>query len=88
MVANLLCVELELLTVEVTADVDVRGTLAMDQTVPVGFQVMQCRVNLKAKAGTDVEKLGKLKIIAEHCCIVRQTLANGVPIELAFFEGP
>ena len=87
MVSNPSCVELEVLTVEVTADVDVRGTLTMDQTVPVGFQAMRCLVTLRAKSGTDLEKLEKLKVIAEHCCIVRQTLANGVPIELAF-EGP
>ncbi len=87
MVANLLCVELEVLTVEVTADVDVRGTLAMDQIVPVGFQAMRCRVRLQAKFGTDTEKLEKLRVIAEHCCIVRQTLAKGVPIELEF-AGP
>ena len=87
MVANLLCVELEVLTVEVKADVDVRGTLTMDQTVPVGFQAMRCLVTLSAKSGTDSAKLEKLKVIAEHCCIVRQTLANGVQIKLGF-EGP
>lgn len=87
MVANMLCIEIEALSVEVTADVDVRGSLAMDQTVPVGFQAMRCRVNLQAKPGTDIEKLQKLKMIAEHCCIVSQTLAKGVPITLTF-DGP
>ncbi|MBV5331716.1 OsmC family protein, partial [bacterium] len=38
MVANILGVELEHLQVKVTAQVDVRGALAMSQEVPVGFQ--------------------------------------------------
>ncbi len=87
MVANSLCIELDVLTVEVTADVDVRGSLAMDQTVAIGFQAMKCSVNLRAKPGTDAVKLEKLKVIAEHCCIVRQTLSKGVPIAMAF-DGP
>lgn len=80
MVANLLGVELEFLAIEVTGDVDVRGTLAVDSHVPVGFQSMTCDVRLRAKAGTSPELLEKLKATAERCCIVRQTLSNGVAI--------
>ena len=57
MVANLLGVELDFLEVEVTADLDVRGTMAMDRQVPVGFQAMRCDVRLRAKEGTSSEVL-------------------------------
>jgi uncharacterized OsmC-like protein len=84
MVANYLGVELEFLEVEVTADVDVRGAMAIDQQVPVGFQSMRCNVRLRAKDGTNPEHLEALRMGAEHCCIVLQTLRNPPPVETTF----
>lgn len=84
MIANLLGVELEFLAVDVTADVDVRGTLAVDRQVPVGFQVMRCDVRLRAKEGTSPELLEKLRVAAERSCIVNQTLRSGVPVRTTF----
>ena len=84
MVANLLGVELEFLSVEVTADCDVRGSMAMDRQVPVGFQAMRCDVRLRAKAGTSPEVLEKLRVAAERCCVVQQTLRNPPPVQTTF----
>lgn len=84
MVANLLRVELEFLEVEVTGDVDLRGTMAVDPNVPVGFQSMHCKVELRAKEGTSPESLERLRIAAERSCVVLQTLRNGVPIQTEF----
>src|SRR4030065_777165 len=41
------------LSVEVVAEVDVRGCLMVDRGVPVGFQEMRCHVDLEAANGTD-----------------------------------
>lgn len=84
MVANFLGVELEFLEVEVTGDVDVRGTMAIDQKVPVGFQSMRCNVRLRAKDGTNPEHLKTLRVAAEHCCVVQQTLRTPPPVETTF----
>jgi uncharacterized OsmC-like protein len=84
MVANLLGVELEFLEVEVKADADVRGARAMDTQVPVGFQAMRCDVRLRAKEGTSPAVLERLRVAAEHCCIVLQTLRNPPPIQTTF----
>lgn len=84
MVANLLGVELEFLAVEVTAECDVRGAMAIDKQVPVGFQSMRCNVRLRAKEGTDPALLEKLRVAAERCCVVRQTLRNPPPVETTF----
>jgi len=84
MVANLLRVELEFLAVEVTADVDVRGTMMIDPQVPVGFQSINCDVKLKAKRGTNPKLLEKLRVAAEHCCVVQQTLRKPPPIKTNF----
>ena len=84
MVANVLGVELEYLSVEVTGEVDVRGAMAIDKQVPVGFQTMQCNVRLRAKEGTNPKLLKKLREAAEHCCVVQQTLRNPPPVQTTF----
>lgn len=84
MVANLLGVELEYLAVEVSADADVRGAMAIDRYVPVGFQAIRCDVRLRAKPGTPAELLEKLCASAERCCVVQQTLRSPPPVETTF----
>ncbi len=84
MVANLLGVELLELEVRVTASVDVRGTMAMDASVPVGFQAMTCDVRMKAKDGTSPDLLQKLQVAAERCCVVQQTLKSPPPVKTTF----
>ena len=84
MVANLLGVELEFLEVEVAAEVDVRGAMAVDQQVPVGFQSMRCDVRLRAKAGTDPAMLEQLRLTSERCCVVLQTLRRPPPVQSVF----
>ena len=84
LVANLLGIELEFLEVEVTAEVDLRGAMAVERNVPVGFQSMRCNVRLRAKEGTKPELLERLGAAAERCCVVQQTLRNPPPIQTTF----
>jgi uncharacterized OsmC-like protein len=84
MVANLLRVDLELLTVEVTAEVDVRGAMAIDRQVPVGFQSIRSDVKLRAREGTDPALLERLRVAAEACCVVLQTLRAPPPVQTTF----
>lgn len=46
-VANPMGIELE---ARVTASVNMRGTMGIDSTVPVGLQTMSCNVRMKVKA--------------------------------------
>jgi hypothetical protein len=85
MVANLLGVELTHLQVKVTATADVRGAMAMDPRVPVGFQAITCDINYSAKEGTDPELLQKLHVAAERCCVVQQTLRAPPTVKTTFF---
>ena len=87
MVANLLGIELLALEVRVTASVDVRGTMAIDRTVPVGFQAMTCDVRFQAKEGTAPELLQKLQVAAEQCCVVQQTLKAPPTVQTTFTRG-
>jgi len=80
-IADRLGVTLTRLEVEVTADVDVRGTLLVDTNVPVGFQTMRCHVNIQASEGTDPKLVKKLVAASEHSCVNLQTVRSGVSIE-------
>ena len=84
MVANLLGVELTHLEVRVTAAADVRGAMAMDPSVPVGFRSITCDVRYSAKEGTSPELLQKLHVAAERCCVVQQTLKAPPPVTTTF----
>jgi len=80
-IASRLGVKLNSLEVEVSADIDVRGTMVVDRDVPVGFQKMRCNVNIQAAEGTNHQLLGKLLAAAENSCVNLQTLRSGVPVE-------
>jgi len=79
-IAGQLAVEITKLTVTVAGDVDVRGTLCVSKEAPVGFQQMNVRVDLELAPGTMPKLEAKLVAAAEHCCVVLQTLRNGVPV--------
>lgn len=80
-IANRFGVVLTQLEVEVSADVDVRGTLMVDPQIPVGFQQIRCHVHIQADEKTKPQHLQQLVAAAEHCCVNLQTLRAGVPVE-------
>ncbi len=80
MLAEHLGVRLLSLEVKVEAQCDVRGCLLVDRRVPVGFQKMRCSVRLQPEGQVDVETLQELVAAAEGCCVVLQTLRNGVAV--------
>jgi uncharacterized OsmC-like protein len=83
-IANRLDITLTSLEVEVTADVDVRGTLVVDRQVPVAFQRMRCRISLLVAEGSDPKVVEQLLTASEYSCVNLQTLRAGVPVEMQF----
>lgn len=69
------------LAVKVKAELDVRGTLLVDGSVPVGFQRINCEIEYEAVEGTSRDSMTKVFQMAEHCCVVMQTLKGGVEIQ-------
>jgi uncharacterized OsmC-like protein len=69
-------------SVEAEGDLDFRGTLGVDREVPVGFESIRLRFELASDA--DEESLAKLMERTERYCVVYQTLAGGVPVELSY----
>jgi uncharacterized OsmC-like protein len=82
MIADVLGVALERLDVEVTGTVDVRGCLAVDRQVPIGFSSLECQVDVAVAPGTDPRLCEKLRAGAEASCINLETLRGGVPVGL------
>lgn len=85
-IADRLDVELVDLAVDVTADVDVRGTLVVERDVPVGFQSMAVRVDLDPEPGADPGLVEQLKQAAEYSCVNLRTLMSGVPVETEWID--
>ena len=81
-IAAQLGVELEQLDVEASADLDVRGALAVDPAVRVGLESMQLVVRLRPVAETPRELTNALAEAAERYCITLDTLRKGLPVEV------
>ena len=83
------CATGENIRVRVTATADVRGSMAMDPAVPVGFQAMSCDVMFSVKAGTPPALIEKLEVAAKRCCVVQQTLKAPPIVATTFLDsGP
>lgn len=80
-IADRLGVKIQSLEVVVAAKIDVRGTLMVDRKVQVGFQQMQCRIDIQTDNQTDPKLLEKLISAAEHSCVNLQTLREGVSVQ-------
>jgi uncharacterized OsmC-like protein len=69
-------------SVHAEGDLDFRGTLGVDREAPVGFAGIRLRFDLASDASE--EELAKLIERTERYCVVFQTLAGGVPVELGY----
>jgi uncharacterized OsmC-like protein len=69
-------------SVRAEGDLDFRGTLGVDREAPVGFTAIRLRFDLASDESKEV--LDKLLELTERYCVVFQTLAGGVPVELSY----
>jgi uncharacterized OsmC-like protein len=82
-VATAMGVELRDAAIHAEGDLDFRGTLGVDKSVPVGFQRIRLRFELDTDASD--EQLGALLRLTERYCVVYQTLRE--PREIAVSHG-
>lgn len=73
-IANRFGVTLEALSVEVTGEVDVRGTLRASDDCPVAFQAFRTHVDIQVAEDVDDKLVAQLIKAAEYSCVVLQTL--------------
>ena len=69
-------------SVHAEGDLDFRGTLGVDREAPVGFAAIRLRFDLSSDASE--EAIAKLIELTERYCVVFQTLAGGVPVDLSY----
>jgi uncharacterized OsmC-like protein len=62
-------------------ELDFRGTMGVDREAPVGFTAIRLRFELDSDATK--EELDALLETTERYCVVYQTLAGGVPLEVS-----
>jgi len=80
MVSCRLGIDLLGLSVKVIGNVDVRGTLKLDKTVPTAFQGFDVVVDINAGPAVDEGLVKAILNAAEESCVVMQTLLQSPPI--------
>ena len=80
MVATAMGLETNRIEVVVEGDLDLRGTLGIDQA-PVGFESIRLRLEIDAPEATE-EQLAALREKTERYCVVLQTLREPPPVEV------
>jgi len=83
MVAANMGIELESLEVEIEADWDARGTLAMGD-YPIGLTAIRCNTRVTVPQDVRGERAERLLRSAEKYCVVLNTLRQGVPVASSF----
>jgi uncharacterized OsmC-like protein len=81
MVAANMGIEIRELDVEVEADWDARGTLAMGRAFPVGIRAIRCTTRVTIAEDADGERAERLLRSAERYCVVLDTLRTGVDVD-------
>ncbi|MBV8891266.1 MAG: OsmC family protein [Acidobacteria bacterium] len=80
MVAGAMGIPTEAIEVSVEGDLDLQGTLGMSKEVPVGFERIRIKFDIRAPLATE-EQLSALEKKTEQYCVVMQTLLHPPRIE-------
>ena len=76
-VAIALGIPIQAASVRASGEMDFRGTLGVDRTVPVGLTAVELVFNIESTAPDD--QLAKLVELAERYCVVLQSLTQPAP---------
>jgi uncharacterized OsmC-like protein len=79
LVATAMGIPIEEISVNVEGEMDLRGTLGISRDVPVGFQDIYAKFEIRAPEATP-EQLDLLKEKTEQYCVIMQTLLAPPPI--------
>ncbi len=73
-------------TIYAEGDLDFRGTLAVDKTVPIGFQ--NIRLHLDFDSDATPEEINSLVKLTERYCVIYQTLQNSPVLSVSTTTNP
>lgn len=85
MVAESMGIVTERIQVTVEGDLDLRGTLGVDPSAPVGFTAIRTHFDIVAPTATP-EQLASLREKAERYCVVMSTLRSAPAIETTWSD--
>ncbi|SMF44487.1 Uncharacterized OsmC-related protein [Tistlia consotensis] len=80
-VATALGIELRDGKVTAEGDLDVRGTLGVDKTAPVGFR--EIRLGFELDSDASQEQLDTLLKLTERYCVIYQTIRTAPPVTVS-----
>ncbi len=80
MVAEAMGIVTERISVRVEGDLDLKGTLGIDPTAPVGFKSIRTRIEVVAPDASP-DQVASLREKTEKYCVVLSTLRTPPPIE-------
>ena len=83
MVAEAMGIKTEKIQITVEGDLDLKGTLGIDQTAPVGFKAIRTKIEIVAPEATP-EQIASLREKAEKYCVVLSTLRTPPTIETSW----
>jgi len=86
LVATAMGIPVQHIRVDVTGDMDLRGTLGISKEVQVGFEDIHARFDISAPEAT-AEQLAALKEKTEQYCVVMQTLLKPPAIRTTWVSG-
>lgn len=72
-------------SVDVEGDLDLRGTLGVDEDAPVGFEAIRLAVTVDGEV--DIETRRALERVTERSCVVYRTLLDPPAIETSWPVG-
>jgi len=81
LVAAALSLPIHRLVVRAAGDWDVRGTLAIERSSPIGFTDLRVNVELETEGADD--RIARLLASAERYCVVGQTLAHAPDVRFS-----
>lgn len=86
LVATAMGIPVEEIRVDVDGEMDLAGTLGISKSVPVGFQDIHARFEIKAPDATPAQ-LSALREKTEQYCVVMQTLISPPVIRTSWING-
>ena len=86
MVASAMGLALERAAVEVSGELDLRGTLGLDRDAPVGYRNVACELSASAPGAT-ADQLARLAELTRRFCVVHATLGDPPEVRIRFEPG-
>ena len=86
MVAGAMGIPTESIAVTVEGDLDLKGTLGISKEVPVGFESLRVKFDIRTPQAT-ADQIKALQEKTEQYCVVMQTLLHPPKIESQWMQG-